>query len=463
MSTASGEMNSAEILAAHVAGLRYDDLRPETRQAFRRVLVDYLASVLSGADMPTPKLMRDYLSSLEEKGVASVIGTEAKFSAPSAAMANGAAAHALDFDDGHTKASAHPGGVVLSAALAVAEQNGASGADVCVATVAGYELMLRVAMAMHPASAKRGWHNTAVAGVFGAVAASASLLKLDAEQTRNAIGLATSFAGGIREYLDDGAEVKRIHPGKAARDGVVCAGLAARGLTGAVDAFEGRHALLAVFVGDQGNPARLTENLGKRYEIEDAYFKPYPCCRHFHSVVDGVLALREEKGIRPDDLEHLVIGLYAVGKQGHDHVHAGSLLEAQMSAPFAAATALKHGAAGVADFGDTARADAEIGEMLKRIDVVLDEDCEAVYPTQRSGSIQMQLKSGEKLSAFIKDPKGEGENALSDDDLRAKLAGGVAGSRVARDADDIWNEVMGVDQLADIRSFLAGLQVGKRQ
>jgi 2-methylcitrate dehydratase PrpD len=456
VTTATQELNSAGILAEHVAGLHYADLREETRQAFRRVLADYVACVLSGADMPTPQLLRDYLKTLGEKGVAGALGTDARFSAPSAAMANGAAAHALDFDDGHTQASAHPGGAVLSAALALAEETGT-----LVATVAGYEVMLRVAMAMHPASAKRGWHNTAVAGVFGAAAASASLLNLDAEKTRNALGLATSFAGGIREYLDDGSEVKRIHPGKAARDGIVCASLADRGLTGAVNAFEGRHALLAVFIGDKGNPARLTDGLGEHYEIENAYFKPYPCCRHFHSVVDGVLALREQKGIGPDDLEHLVVGLYAVGKQGHDHIHVGSLLEAQMSAPFAAATALKHGAAGVADFDETARADPEIAALSKRIDVVVDDACEAAYPAQRSGSIRLQLKSGETLSAFIRDPKGEGENALSDDDLRTKLEGGVTGSRLNRDAGSIWNDIMNVDQLPDIQPFLAGLQLGQ--
>lgn len=452
------EATSAQIIAGHVASLRYEDLGAQPKAAFKRALADYLACVLPGAGLPTPSLLRSYLTTLGETGVAGVYGTPTRLSAPSAAMANGAAAHALDFDDGHTAGSAHPGGVIMSATLALAEELGKSGRETLVAVVVGYEVMLRVSMAMHPASARRGWHNTAVAGVIGATASAAHLLKLDAEATRNALGLATSFAGGIREYLDDGAEVKRLHPGKAARDGIVCAQLAARGLTGAVDAFEGRHALFRVFVGDDGQPQKLVSGLGERYVIEDAYFKPYPCCRHFHSIIDGVLALRERDGIGIDDVESMTIGLYAVGKQGHDHVVTSSLLEAQMSAPFAAAAALKRGRVTISEFGQDARQDPDINRLLQHIDVVIDDECEAAYPAQRSGSLTVGLKSGRALSTVVRDPKGEGDNPLSDADIREKLRGSLDGSKLEIDCMDLWIDIQKFDEIGNVRAFVEKIQ-----
>src|SRR5690606_17344395 len=149
--------------------------------------------------------------------------------------------HGLDFDDGTTQGSAHPSGAVFPAVLAAAEQHGATPRDVVLATAVGYDVMIRIAAAMHPTTARKGFHNTALAGVFGAAAAVPSLLKLDAAQAGHALGLAGSFAGGIRAYLDDGAEVKRIHPGKAARDGLVCAELAKRGITGPGRVLEARY------------------------------------------------------------------------------------------------------------------------------------------------------------------------------------------------------------------------------
>lgn len=460
--TISGS-SSADTIAGHFASLRYEDIEMPAKRAFKRALADYLACALPGAGLPTPLLLRNYLETLGETGVAGIYGTGVRLSAQSAAMANGAAAHALDFDDGHTGASAHPGGVIMSATLALAEQLGKSGRETLVAAVAGYDVMLRVSVAMHPASAKRGWHNTSVSGVIGAAAAAAHLLELDAKATRNALGLATSFAGGIREYLEDGAEVKRVHPGKAARDGIVCAQLAARGLTGPNDAFEGRHALFRAFLGDAGTPERLTAELGQKHLIEDVYFKPYPCCRHFHSIIDGVLDFRKNEGITIDDVENIEIGLYSIGKQGHDHIVAKTLLEAQMSAPFAAATALKNGSATVLDFGEEARQDVAILKLLQHISVVVDDTCEAAYPAQRLGSLTIALKSGKTLSTIIRDPKGEGANPLSDTDIAEKLKGGIASSGLEIDAQSLWQRIQTFDDIENVQEFIATLQDGTTQ
>ena len=371
--------------------------------------------------MPVSRALLSYYEESDATRTATVIGSTVRLSAPNAALVNGANTHGLDFDDGHTHASAHPAGAVFPAILAAAEQHGSTPQDMLLAAVMGYDVMVRIAAAMHPGSAQRGWHNTAIGGVFGATAAAASLLKLNATQARDALGLAASFAGGIREYLYDGAEVKRLHPGKAARDGLLCAEFARRGITGATEALEGRNGFYNVFVDGKVKWDRLFEGLGQRYEIESAYFKPYPCCRHYHSAVDGILALRAEHGFNAADVKHLDIGLYAVGVKGHDHKHADNLLDAQMSAPCAAALAVVDGGIAAQNFLPDSLARPEVQRLIAVADARLDAECERIYPGRRSGAVRVTLNDGRALEARVLDPKGEGENPMSDADLEKKF------------------------------------------
>ncbi len=232
MGAAHPGFEATQRMAGHIAAARFEALSAPVVHAAKRVLLDFLTCAVSGSAMPVSKALLSYYEENDATRVATVIGSSVRLSAPNAALVNGANTHGLDFDDGHTHASAHPAGAVFPAILAVAEQHGSTPREILLAAVIGYDVMIRIAAAMHPGSARRGWHNTAIAGVFGATAAAATLLKLDARQARDALGLAGSFAGGIREYLDDGAEIKRLHPGKSARDGLLCAEFAKRGITG---------------------------------------------------------------------------------------------------------------------------------------------------------------------------------------------------------------------------------------
>ncbi len=409
-------------LATHVANTRYEDLPPPVVHAFKRALLDHVTCALAGSAMPVSRALLSYFQETDASRGATVIGAEARLSAPNAALVNGANTHGLDFDDGTTQGSAHPSGAIFPAVLAAAEQHGAGPREVIVAAVMGYDVMVRIAAAMHPVTAKRGFHNTALAGVFGAAAGVARLLKLDPVQANHALGLAGSFAGGIRQYLDDGAEVKRIHPGKAARDGLLCAEFARRGITGPRKVLEGRYGFADTHADGQFKWARLLDRLGSRYEIEGIYFKPYPCCRHYHSAIDGILALREQNGIRPQDVESLRLGLYSVGVNGHDHKHCENLLDAQMSAPVGAALAMVDGQVTAHMFLPDSLARPAVRRLIDLSDTRVDEECERIYPGRRSGAVEIGLKDGRKLAARVLDPKGEGENPMSDDDLVRKFA-----------------------------------------
>ncbi|MBI4207706.1 MAG: MmgE/PrpD family protein [Betaproteobacteria bacterium] len=408
-------------LAAHVAATRYESLAPEVIHAFKRALLDFLTCAVAGGAMPVSRALLSYYEENDATRSATVIGSGVKLSAPNAALVNGANTHGLDFDDGHTHGSAHPAGAIFPAVLAAAEQRGADAKAIVLAAVLGYDVMLRIAAAMHPNSARRGFHNTAIAGVFGAAAAVASLLKLDARQVGHALGLAGSFAGGTREYLDEGAEVKRIHPGKAARDGLLCAEFARRGITGPSKILEGRYGFFRTHADGEIKWVRLFEGLGQRFEISDVYFKPYPCCRHYHAVIDGICALREQHGFSAEDVAHVDLGIYAVGVNGHDHKHCDNLLDAQMSAPCAAALALADGKVAASQFLPESLNRPEIQALLKRIDTHIDEECERIYPGRRSGAVHIALRDGRKLEVRVLDPKGEVANPLSDADLEHKF------------------------------------------
>ena len=442
-------------LAAHVANARYEDLPAEVVHAFKRALLDHVTCALAGSSMPVSRALLSYYQETDASRSATVIGAEARLSAPNAALVNGANTHGLDFDDGTTHGSAHPSGAIFPAVLAAAEQQGADAKAVILAATLGYDVMVRIAAAMHPVTAKRGFHNTPLAGVFGAAAAAAKLLRLDASQTNHALGLAGSFAGGIRQYLDDGAEIKRIHPGKAARDGLLCAEFAKRGITGPGKVLEGRYGFADTHAGGEFKWERLLQQLGSRWEIAGIYFKPYPCCRHYHSAIDGIIALRDEHGLRPADVESLRIGLYAVGVNGHDHKHCDNILDAQMSAPVGAALAMVDGAIAAHQFLPESLDRPEVKRVIGLSDTRLDAECERLYPARRSGAVEIGIKGGKKVSARVLDPKGEGENPMSDADLERKFLANCEPLIGRKRCDEVLRVVWNFEKTGDVGKFLS--------
>ena len=440
-------------LADHVAGTLYESLAPEVTHAFKRALLDFLTCAVAGSAMPVSRALLSYYKENDATRIATVIGSGVKLSAPNAALVNGANTHGLDFDDGHTHGSAHAAGAIFPAVLATAEQRGSEAKEVILAVVLGYDVMLRIAAAMHPTSARRGFHNTAIAGVFGAAAGVASLLKLDAHQTQHALGLAGSFAGGIREYLEEGAEVKRIHPGKAARDGLLCAEFARRGVTGPSKVLEGRNGFFRTHADGQVKWERLFDGLGRRFEISGVYFKPYPCCRHYHAVVDGIFTLQQEHRFRAEEVEHVDIGSYAVGVHGHDHKHCDNLLDAQMSAPVAAALALVDDEVAASQFLPGSLHRPEVQALMQRIDAHVDEDCERIYPGKRSGAVHIALRDGRKLDIRVIDPKGETENPMSDADLERKFVANCAPILGKPRCEKLLGQVWRYDELSDVSDF----------
>lgn len=442
-------LDASRKLATHVAALDSRALPPDVVHAFRRALLDYLTCAVAGSKMEATRIVLDYHQSWDKATEACVVGTPVRLSAQNAAFVNGTATHGLDLDDGMTRGSVHPGGAAFPALLAMAEKLGSSAEDLIAAGVAAYDVILRIASTVHPHTTRRGFHNTPTAGVFGAAAGAARLLKLDAATTLHALGLAGSFSGGLRAFLQDGAEVKRIHPGKAARDGIVCAELAKRGLTGPAAVIEGRYGFVQAVAGGNADWERLTGALGERFEISNVYFKPYPACRHFHAALDAVRAIGGSVPFRIDDVASVQIGMYEAGAAGHDQKTAENLLDAQMSAPVTTALAMAFGNVTVPSFDRTNLERPDIRRLIDVTEVYVDEECDRIYPGRRSGVAKVRFKNGTVLEERVLDPKGEGENPMTDDDLAEKFLANcepiLGGERSRRLIDAVWQLDRGSD------------------
>jgi len=424
MDTVTNELatGASRRIAEYASGLSYDNLPANAVHAFKRALLDYLTCAIAGSRMEPTRIVFDYVSSWDQSREAAVLGTKSRLSCPNAAFVNGTSTHGLDFDDGFTRGSVHPAGAVFPAILAIAEKHGSSAKDLIAAGVAAYDVTTRIAAAMHPAPAKRGYHNTPTAGVFGAAVGVSRLLHLDAKTMLDAMGIAGSFSAGLREYLFGGAEVKRIHPGKAARDGITCAELAKRGLTGPEQVLEGKHGLFSALADGKVDENRLCGALGERFEIANIYFKPYPACRHFHAALDAVRDLRKQHSIAPVDVARIDVGMYEVGARGHDHRHAHSLLDAQMSAPVSTALAMMYGDVTVNTYERACLENAEVQRLIGITTAGVDAECERIYPGRRSGVAKITLKNGREFEQRVLDPKGEVENPMTDADITHKFS-----------------------------------------
>ena len=389
-------------------------------------------------------------------GNAGVFGDASRYTPGGAAFLNGALAHSLDFDDTHAAGSLHPGAPVIPAALAAGEMVGASGADVLAAIIAGYEITCRVALAL-PAGEHydRGFHPTATCGAFGAAAAAARVFGLDAAGVEGAMGTVLSQAAGSLQFLVNGAWTKRFQVGWAAMNGLMAATLVREGFKGTIEALEGRHGFMQAYAPNP-TPERAVQDLGTVFELMNTAVKPYPSCRYGHASIDAALALRAANDLKPEEIEHVTLGLpcagmMLVGQPPEKKQNPQNVVDGQFSGPFVVASALATGAMGWDSY--QLLQDATIRSLLPKISSELDPEIEAEFPANMSGKVTIAAR-GQSFVRKVVVPKGEPSNFLTEAELRAKFSGlaeAVLGpERTARLA----SEVLAIDTLSDVSSLM---------
>jgi 2-methylcitrate dehydratase PrpD len=418
----------SEALASHLAA---DVVRIATAPLPADVLArandlfrDYLGVAIGGAAEESSRVLRRGLATLGVAGSATVLGTRDRLAPPHAALANGAAAHALEMDDTHQGGSIHLGVTVFSAALAAAELADASGELVLRAAIAGYEVAARLAMALDPAAHyARGFHPTGTCGGFGAAAAAAVVLGLDASAVATSLGIAGSQAAGSMEFLTDGAWTKRFHPGWAACAGLHAAALARAGFRAPASIVEGRFGFLHAY-SDRGDPAPVRGAEG--YELMRTSIKPHACCRYMQGPIDAALAIRAAHAIDPATIERIEVGMLAAGfaivcEPIAAKRRPASTVDAQFSLPFGIAVALVRGRAAPDDFAAAAWADPTVRLIMDRVDAVRDARLDAAFPRAWPCWLRIARRDGATLETRVEHPRGDPENFPGDDELAAKF------------------------------------------
>lgn len=454
------EMGATRALARFASRLRYDALSEAARHAAKRHCLDTVGAVLAGSRQHVTRVAATTLGELAGSGAAAVPGLAHRVDPLSAAYLAGTAAHGLELDDGYRAGSVHPGAVVIPALLAAASTGRYDGKQWITAAVAGYETICRIAAAIHPSSRHKGFHNTSVVGVMGAAVGVGAMLGLDERRMGHALGLAASSAAGICAFLKGGGEVKRVHPGHAAREGLQCAFMAKNGLTGPADVLEIADGFFETFSEAVDGSVVTDGLLDGALVMTQCYIKPHAACRHLHPGIDAVLDILAKEKIKPEAVERIDIGSYAIAA-AHGQARYDDMLSAQMSYPFAIATALERRAVRLNHFGDASRADDAILRHVPKVTVTTDADCEAAYPKLRPAKVAVHMRDGTVYRRQVDEPYGGPDNPVLDDALLAKfhsLADPVLGAARANEADRmLWN-LDDVTNIANVMDRLVGIE-----
>jgi 2-methylcitrate dehydratase PrpD len=394
-------------LATWVAQLRYENIPERTREVVRCAILDTLGCGVYGYNTPWAKMLLEWARAGASKAEATVWGDSApSLRTADVALVNGTSAHAFELDDYHN-AKLHPGAVVVPAAIAMAEKLASDGRRLVTAIAAGYEVMIRSSIALNPSAARlRGWHLTGVCGPFGAAAACAVLMGLDAERTAWALGLAGTQGAGLWAFNADGAMSKRLHAGKAAHSGVLAAELAQLGFTGPTQIYEFEDGGVLKAFSDASDPAPLTAELGSAWRLDSTSITPYSCCGSTHSYVDAALGLREKLGTQWDPQRPVRVGLSkVVDVQCGFEYRPTNALNAQMSLRYVVAAALTEGQALPPQFEDEKIADPALVSLAGNLELVHDPKLDELYPKNFAGWVAAQ-SGGEWVRVDVLDPSG---------------------------------------------------------
>jgi 2-methylcitrate dehydratase PrpD len=411
------EASATQILAQFITESRFEALPEALRHEGRRSILNHVGCALGVARDPAVIAALAVMQESSGKPSATVYGQRDKLSVMEAAFVNAIASNLLDYDDTHLRTVIHPSAPVAPVAFALGEEIGASGAEVLHAFLLGAEITCRIGNAVSPGHYARGWHITASCGVFGAAAAAARIMRLSAEQTADALGIAASQSGSIVENLATAA--KNIGVGNAARNGILAARFAARGYRAAPLALEGQLGW-ARAMGDEPVLAEITEGLGQRWEIARNTYKPYAAGIVFHAVIDACLALRESLGAAVAHITRVTVAGDALLLARGDRVVRNER-DTRVSIHHCAAISLALGRAEVADFEMPSVQDPELAALRAKVVA----ECDANLP-RGAARVTITLANGSTHQAYVEHPRGSAERPLNDAELAAKYRANAA-------------------------------------
>lgn len=445
-------------LAMFSAGLTSRDIPSDVMSRAEDLFLDWIASSLAGRGSRAVEAIAQFAAGMGPiEGGSEILISRRRTTPLFAAMVNAAASHVAEQDDLHNGSVFHPGTVVFPVALAVAQAQRSSGAELLTAAVAGYEVGIRVGEFLGRTHYKI-FHTTGTAGTLAAAVTAGRLLGLASEPMLHAVGSAGTQAAGLWEFLRDAADSKQLHTAKAASDGLSSAYLARNGLTGARHILEGRQGMAAGMSSD-ADAAKLVDRLGERWALTETSFKVHASCRHTHPAADALLQIVEAHNLSADAIAHVTAYVYqaaldVLGPVGEPRtVH-----QAKFSMGTTLGLIALYRRAGVQEFEKEYNT-PETESFRRKVTMEFDPEVDQAYPQRWIGKVSVATIDGEVLTGRVDEPKGDPGNTLSRSELEDKAQHLAAFSSAATPEEmeqiisTIWNlrQVPAVEPLLPTR------------
>ena len=465
------EPTLAQRLARFAVAANYDRLPDEVVDSVRKRVLDILGICVAATPLETSGAAREFVRLQGGHPQAHAVGVTEPIPAGLAAFVNGVLAHSLDYDDTHLPSVLHPSASVVPAALAAAEAAGADGKALIAAIAAGLEVTVRLGMAGYDDARRNstffehGQHATSICGAMGGAVSAALLFGLDADGITHALGIAASTASGILEANRTGGTVKRMHCGWAAHSSVSAAQLAGCGFTGPPTVLEGRFGFFEAWLHGAFDPAAITDGLGAEWAVPGIFFKPYPANHFTHAAVDAAISLREQQGLRPDDVAAVELGVAAptvrtIGEPIDVKRAPATGYMAQFSGPYAVAAGLLGGGGlgvGLDDYTDALARDPRRRALMAKVDVVADDTCTAIFPRQFPAVLRVRTRDGRKLVEEVLTNRGGPDRPLTYEELTTKFRDNAARLLDAEVVEGIQRAVARLDELETVGDLLGRL------
>ena len=451
-------------VAQFIAETDWQNLPAGIHPIAKRLIFDHLCVTIGGSRSEAGHIIQEYAKELKGAPDAPILGTAQQAPVSVAALANGVAAHADDYDDTQiaslpdrvTGLLTHPTTPVLSAALAAAIAKGISGRDLLSAYEIGLEAACKMAEAINPSHYLRGFHSTGTLGTFGAFAAVAKILHLGTPEIVRGLGIVASLASGLRGNF--GTMTKPLHAGRAAENGILAACLAQKGFTATPDILDSQWGFFSILGGGVDQEYLLTR-LGNPFQLESpgVSIKPYPCGSLAHPTMDAVRELVLEHDLRPEMIKGVDIGITQHIRNPLRYQRPQTGLEAKFSLEFGVAMIILRRRAGISEYTDEAARSSEVQTFLPRVNCYVDPEIEAQGFEKMRSVVKINLKDSTALTKEATVARGYPERPFSKEDHLAKFEECAEGVLPAGSGEALWESVMNLEKLAKAVEAVRGL------
>lgn len=452
-------------IAVRIADFSAEGVDALAAETARLAILDTIGCTLAGSRTSvTRTVLRTLRASRggELSGRASVFGHAGGADVLDAALVNGTAAHALDFDDCSNTMGGHPSAPILPALWALGETLGAGGRDIQTAYVVGVEVETKLGRAVNFHHYEKGWHPTATLGTFGAAAACAKLLDLDLEKIAAALALAASMASGLKANF--GTMAKPYHVGHCARNGLLAALLATEGMTANDEALEHPQGFFAVYNGaGTFDATRIVDTWAKPLDLVEPgiAFKRHPCCASTHPAIDALLVLKAKHGLTPKNVARIDSWTHPRRLRHTNRPNPTTGLDGKFSVQYVLARALVQGEVGIRDFSDVAVRDPQIRQIMSLIHAAPHPEARMDTDEHFFALVRVTTQSGEVLEHFVDRPMGRDRaHPLPEGALEAKFRDCAQEVQDGASAQALLAAFLDLESIEDVRGIAALMRAG---